>query len=241
MKATSGVRPDLLAGQDLPPIPRQTRSQEKRARLKAAGLVLFGDKGYEATAIEDITRRADLAIGGFYQHFRSKRQLLLALMNELLDNLSEFGLRPTGSTDVRAEVRGVLARAFSTDAHYFGAYRAWREAMLSDSELAVKDDAIRAWTTYRVTNAFAALQRLPGARSAVDVPGLARAMDSLFWNLLAQVGRLSRMELNRSIDSATHLIYHALFSDGPRASDEVDVAVSRRRLSGKHHRASKPG
>ena len=34
-------RPNLLAGEDLPPEPLQERSLAKRARLKAAGLVLF--------------------------------------------------------------------------------------------------------------------------------------------------------------------------------------------------------
>ena len=40
------VRPNLLADEDLPPWPRQKRSLEKRARLKAAGLALFGEKAF---------------------------------------------------------------------------------------------------------------------------------------------------------------------------------------------------
>jgi hypothetical protein len=50
----------------------------------------------------------------------------------------------------------------------------------------------------------------------VDIPGLARAMGSFFWSLLAQAVLLPKAELNREIDSATHLIYHALFSDFPK-------------------------
>jgi hypothetical protein len=42
-------------------------------------------------------------------------------------------------------------------------------------------------------------------------------MDSFFWNLLAQAVRLPKVELDQSIDAATHLIYHALFTDPPRA------------------------
>ena len=59
-------RPDLLAGEDLPAEPQQRRSLEKRRKLKAAGLALFGEKGYERTSIEEIARRAKLAVGGFY-------------------------------------------------------------------------------------------------------------------------------------------------------------------------------
>ena len=210
------TRPNLLAGEDLPPQPHQKRSVDKRSRLKAAGLSLFGENGYENTSIEMIARRAKLAVGGFYQHFRSKRQLLLALMDELLEKLSQLDFRPGAVTDVRAGIRQMLSRAFSHDLRYLGAYRAWQEAALSDPDLARKQEQIHGWTTTRVMTVFQLLQQLPGARQGVDVPGLARVMDSFFWSLLAQAGRFSKVELDQRIDSATHLIYHALFTDPAR-------------------------
>ncbi|HYL35232.1 MAG TPA: TetR/AcrR family transcriptional regulator [Bryobacteraceae bacterium] len=208
-------RPNLLAGEDLPPPPRQKRSREKRARLKEAGLALFGEKGYEATSIDEIARRAGLAVGGFYQHFRSKRQLLLALMDELLERLSGLDLRPDIAADVRRALREMLSRAFATDLRYLGAYRAWQEAALSDPGLASYQEQIQAWTTTRIAGLFRLLQQLPGARPGVDIAGLARAMDIYFWSLLARAVRIPRTELNQSLDSATHLIYHALFLDPP--------------------------
>jgi AcrR family transcriptional regulator len=208
-------RPNLLAGEDLPPEPRQKRSIEKRARLKEAGLALFGEKGYEGTSIDEIAARARLAVGGFYQHFRSKRQLLLALMDELLEKLSQLSLRPKAAGDVRAGLREMLAVAFSHDLRSLGAYRAWQEAALSDPGLAHKQVEIHAWTTTRVTAVFQFLGQLPGARPAVDIPGLARAMDSFFWSLLARAVLMRKAELNQWIDSATHLIYHAMFTDPP--------------------------
>jgi AcrR family transcriptional regulator len=208
-------RPDLLAGEDLPPQPRQKRSLDKRARLNAAALALFGEKGYEGTSIEGIAQRANLAVGSFYQHFRSKRQMLLVLMDELLEKLSQLELRPKAMADARTGLRELLSHAFSHDLRYLGAYRAWQEAVLSDPDLAQKQQRIHAWTTARVTAVFQFLQQLPGARPGVDVPGLARAMDSFFWSLLARAALLSKAELNRWIDSATHLIYHAMFTDAP--------------------------
>jgi AcrR family transcriptional regulator len=209
-------RPILLAGEDLPAEPRQKRSVAKRARLKDAGLALFGEKGYENTSVDEIARRANLAVGSFYQHFRSKRQLLLALMDELLEKLSQLNFQPQAVTGIRAALRELLARAFSHDLHYLGAYRAWQEAALCDPELVKKQVEIHKWTTGRVMRVFQFLQGLPGARPQVDIPGLARAMDAFFWSLLAQAARLSKAELNQSIDSATHLIYHAMFTDPPR-------------------------
>ena len=206
-------RPNLLAGEDLPPEPQQKRSLEKRVQLKSAALALFGEKGFERTSIEDIARRANLAVGGFYLHYRSKRQLLLALMDDLLNGLSAIDLRPVAGTDVQGVLRDLLARAFARDLQYLGACRAWEEAVLSDPDLARKQQEIRVWTTHRVTALFAILQNFPGARPGVDLPALARVMDSFFWSLLAQAVRMPKVELNDWIDSATHLIYHALFVD----------------------------
>ena len=207
------THPSLVTGEDLPAAPHQKRSIDKRAKLKAAGLALFGEKGYEATGINDITNRANLAVGGFYQHFRSKRQLLLALMDELLEKLSQVSLEAAASGDARAILRKLLTAAFSRDLEYLGAYRAWREAVLSDPDLARKEAAIQEWTTARITTLFQTLQQLPGARPDVDIRGLARAMDSFFWNLLAQAVRMPRVELDEWIETSTHLIYHALFLD----------------------------
>jgi hypothetical protein len=174
-------RPDLLAGEDLPSDPRQKRSADKRERLKEAGLGLFGEKGYESTSIEAIAQRANLAVGSFYQHYRSKRQLLLALMDELLERLSQLELRP--------------------------------EAALTDASLARKQKQIHTWTTGHVAAVFERLAQLPGARKGLDLPELARGMDALFWSLLGQAVGMPKPELDRWVDSCTHLIYHALFTD----------------------------
>ncbi len=214
------ARPKLLAGENLPAAPLQKRSLDKRARLKAAGLALFGEKGYEKTSINEIARRAKLAVGSFYQHYRSKRQLLLALMDELLEKLSRLSLQPEAATDVRAGLRGLLSRAFSQDLSYLGAYRAWQEAALSDPGLVKKQKEIHKWTTGRVLRVFQFLQMLPGARQGVDVLGLARAMDTFFWSLLAQAGQLRKAELDQWIDSATHLIYHSMFTDNLSRREE---------------------
>lgn len=137
-------------------------------------------------------------MGGFYQHYHSKRQLLLALMDELLEGLSQLHLRPQAAGDVRAGLRQLLSGAFSRDLRYLGAFR---------SRPGPQAGKIHAWTTARVRAVLELLQQLSGARPNVDVPGLARVLDSFFWSLLAQAAQLRKPELNRWIDSATHLMY----------------------------------
>jgi AcrR family transcriptional regulator len=210
---TIPARPRLLAAEVLPSGPRQKRSQQKRSRLLAAALALFGENGYELTGIEAIAQRAGVAVGSFYQHFRSKRQVLLVLMEELLEGLEQLDLRLKPAGTIRGGLRAVLQAGFSHDLVYAGAYRAWREAILLDPTLRPLQRRIERWTRARVSNAFESALQLPGARKNVNVALLAQLMDRLFWDLLGQLGNLTAAELEAVLDCLTDLIYHALLRD----------------------------
>jgi len=207
-------RPQLLKDEDLPPQPRQRRSQEKRERLKNAALELFGTNGYERTSIEDIARRARLATGTFYQHYRSKRQLLLALMDDFLAGMARLNLSsPSPAGDVRGMLRALLARGLATDRRYLGANRAWQEAILSDTALAASQTDIRHWTTERIAGLLKLLQLSPAARPIADIHALADVVDSLCWSLVAEAASTGRDQLEAKIDAVVALIYHAVFRD----------------------------
>jgi len=134
-------------------------------------------------------------------------------MGDLVGALSGLDLELGESSDVRSALRTLLGRAFASDMRFLGAVRAWQEIVWSDPELAAKHRAIHAWTGARVTALFAQLQQRPGARQDADVGALARAIDAMFWAFLAEAMVVSKPELERWLDSATHLIYHALFLD----------------------------
>lgn len=206
-------RPNLLGGEDVPREPKQKRSVENRTRLKKAALELFGEKGFERTSIDEIVERAHLAIGSFYLHYRSKRQLLLALMDDLVENLSRLTLGADMSTNMPYNLRYLLGRAFSVDLEFLGACRAWDEAVLSDEHLLIKHREIRGWTNQRVAGLLNTMQQQPGARRDVNVPVLAKMIDDLFWTLLGQAAQMGPPELEQWLNSATHLVYHALFTD----------------------------
>jgi AcrR family transcriptional regulator len=206
-------RPQLLAAEALPPAPRQQRSRRKRAQLLAATLVLFAENGYEVTSVEAIATRAGVAVGSFYQHFRTKRQALLVLMDELLERLEHLDLRPPRANTIRAGLHSLLHAAFSQDLAYTGAYRAWREAVLLDPSLMRLQQQIERWTRARVRAVFESLLQLPTARHDVDVPVLAQLMDRLFWDLLGQAAAMATTELEAILNCITDLLYHALFCD----------------------------
>src|SRR5215469_1236635 len=131
-------RPDLLAGEDLLPELVQHRSRERRKRLLDTALQLFALKGYDETTIADIARKAGAPVGSFYQHFRSKRQLLLVLMDEFLRKLEAIPLNAAGAHSLRPAIREILEAVFKTDLEYIAAYRAWRQATAVHRDLAEK-------------------------------------------------------------------------------------------------------
>jgi len=206
-------RPRLLDAEVSLHQPLQERSREKLAQLLASALTLFAEKGYEATSVDAVARRAGVAVGSFYRHFRTKRQLLLVLMDQLLEGLERLDLRPKKASSIRAALRALLRSAFSRDLAYAGAYRAWREAVLLDPSLAPLQEQIERWTRARLRGVFEALLRLPGARGDVNVPVLARLMDRLFWDLLGQSPRLPANKLEATLQSTADLLFHALFRD----------------------------
>jgi AcrR family transcriptional regulator len=201
-------RPNLLAGEELPAMPSQDRSRLKRAALLRAAVDLFGKQGYEATAISDIVRMAGVAVGGFYQYFNSKRQLLIVLINELLQKLDQVDMQPE-AIDLRTAIEKVLSAGLATDLAYAGAYRAWKEAMLADAGLARLDERIREWSSGRLYASFYQMRQLSNARPDVDIKLFASVMDSLFWSILGTKIQ-HHPELTKILGD---LIFRCLFDD----------------------------
>jgi AcrR family transcriptional regulator len=211
---TPGARPPVLGSdEDLPPEPRQARSRATRRKLLQAGRTLFAEQGYHATSIQAITSRAGTAAGAFYTHFRSKRQLLIVLMRELLERLYGLDLRPRGAADMRAGLRNFLAAMFRADLEYYGVVRAWQEAALTDEGLGRMQAAIESWTHARILRVFRLLEKHPQARAASDLPDFARMMDRHFWSILARGASLSHRDFARQVRTAADVIYYYVFRE----------------------------
>jgi AcrR family transcriptional regulator len=210
--------PTLADDEDLPAPPRQARSLATRKRLLDASRNLFAERGYHATSIQAIAARAGTASGAFYTYFRSKRQLLIVLMNGLLERLAGLDLRPKGgAADVRSGLRTFLAAVFRADLEYYGVVRAWQEAALTDAGLGQMQTGIETWTHARILGVFRLLQQYPSARADRDLPTFARMMDRHFWSLLARGTSLPQRDFDREVRIAADVIYHYLFRDPPHS------------------------
>jgi TetR/AcrR family fatty acid metabolism transcriptional regulator len=60
------------------------RTDEKRRRILQAAVRVFARKGYFASRVADIARRAGVADGTIYLYFRSKEDILVSLFDEVM-------------------------------------------------------------------------------------------------------------------------------------------------------------
>jgi TetR/AcrR family acrAB operon transcriptional repressor len=63
---------------------------ERRAQILRAARAVFIEKGYLAARVEDVAARAGLSKGAVYFYFQSKRDLMIALVQEEHENTYSF-------------------------------------------------------------------------------------------------------------------------------------------------------
>jgi AcrR family transcriptional regulator len=66
---------------------QQQRGEETRACILERAQECFAQKGYDATSVAEICRRAGVTKGALYHHFPSKQSIFMALLEEWLATL----------------------------------------------------------------------------------------------------------------------------------------------------------
>lgn len=107
--AQSNAGPVRAAGQRSARLPRD----ERRAQLLAAAQEVFVANGYHGAAMDEIAETAHVSKPVLYQHFPSKRELYLALLDSHLEALTELMLGAMNSTtDNKERVQAVMRAYF---------------------------------------------------------------------------------------------------------------------------------
>ncbi len=76
-----------VGGRDLPRGGRQARRAERREAILAAALEEFSARGFAATRLDDVARRAGVAKGTIYLYFRDKESLFQELVRAMVSPL----------------------------------------------------------------------------------------------------------------------------------------------------------
>jgi AcrR family transcriptional regulator len=67
---------------------RERTKARNRAAILAAAREVFGRLGYEAATVRDVVRATDLSVGTFYEYFRDKDEVFLAVACEAVESLN---------------------------------------------------------------------------------------------------------------------------------------------------------
>jgi AcrR family transcriptional regulator len=96
---------------------RERGKTERRERLYEAALELFRSQGYEATTVADITRRAGVAKGTFFNYFPTKDAVLRYMGAREVGRLGAASLAGGGTSSLARLKRllAALARSLEQD------------------------------------------------------------------------------------------------------------------------------
>jgi AcrR family transcriptional regulator len=103
---------------------RRLRAPARRARIAEAALEVFAQRGYAATSMGEVASAAGTTRTVLYDHFASKRELFLWLLEgQAAELLEDVGERMVGEAPPRERMRQTIdAFLASVEAHPF----AWR-------------------------------------------------------------------------------------------------------------------
>lgn len=86
-----------------------SRSTNTKARLFEAALQLISERGFTGTTVDEIVERAGVAKGTVYYHFKSKTELVEALIASELEPLAErFAVAARSSEDPLARLMAIV-------------------------------------------------------------------------------------------------------------------------------------
>jgi AcrR family transcriptional regulator len=95
---------------------RERKKEETRRRITLAALELFHEKGFEATTVDEITERADVAKGTFFNYFPRKESVLAALSEEWMERAEEHASRHGRTASERiVALFGGVAESYGQD------------------------------------------------------------------------------------------------------------------------------
>jgi TetR/AcrR family transcriptional regulator, cholesterol catabolism regulator len=95
---------------------RERKKEETRRRITLTALELFHEKGFEATTVDEITERADVAKGTFFNYFPRKESVLEALGEEWMERAEEHASKHGRTASERiVALFGGVAEAYGQD------------------------------------------------------------------------------------------------------------------------------
>ena len=175
---------------------------ERRAQLLAAAQEVFVANGYHGAAMDEIAETAHVSKPVLYQHFPSKRELYLALLDSHLSTLTDLLLGALNSTtDNDERVQAVMRAYFHFIANDDQAHRLVFESdLVNDPDVSARLETFNKTFADAIAKVIAEDTKLP----LLEAQLLGRGLSGM-----AQVSARYWLETdgNLDIDVASDLIY----------------------------------
>jgi AcrR family transcriptional regulator len=83
------------------------KKDERRSQILQAAMSCFAEKGYHLTTMDDIVAASGLSKGSIYWYYKSKREILMAMLEAVFANISEMteGVLADSSSSASARLR----------------------------------------------------------------------------------------------------------------------------------------
>jgi AcrR family transcriptional regulator len=153
---------------DRNPRGRTPKSEETRRALLDTAARLFAEHGYHETSVPDIVQAAGVGHGTFYEYFGSRRDILLALTEPIVDAREQ--LPSLKSRNLADRIRAELFWYLSDHVEHLELSKVWHAASNFDPEIAETRRRERARRIERVRKGIESAE----ARPDID-PGIAAA------------------------------------------------------------------
>jgi len=206
------------------PRPRiRLENDQRRAQLLALAKRAFSDRAYDDVAIDALAQAAGISKGLLYHYFPTKRELYIAGLREISDELVEAITRvPRDLAPVDRVRTGLMAYLDHVTRHSQAFVALMRGGIGSDPEVAgvVESVRTRLFTTFLAGSPFASL--LAGdARFEIAVRGWIGFVEaaSIDWCVNP---RLSRVEL---CELLTQVLYEVLRVVAPGALGSTPITA----------------
>ena len=175
---------------------------ERRAQLLTSALEVCVNHGYHGAAMDEIAETAKVSKPVLYQHFPSKRELYLALLESHLDALTKMLVAALNSTsDNKLRVQATMKAYFEFMANDDQAHRLVFESdLVNDPEVAARLEAFNANYADAIGAVIAEDTKLPPVEAALlgrALAGMAQ-VSARYW--LEESGDLD-------LDVASDLVY----------------------------------
>lgn len=191
-----------------------TRSTDTRERILQAAFSVLSRQGYENTSIKDIAEQAGVAQGLVHYHYKSKQQLVLAVL-EFVCTKVELGLEgEAGALQAFAQTKAMLKEKDSREANSL--YVQLIGVGLYDP---VIGDGVRTFVRRERTHVEDVARQILGERELDAAParGIAGAVWAAILGIMVQSLVDPEFNTDEAVDALAAMSLSAVFPAGQNA------------------------